>query len=159
MAQIVSVRLAYQSMERSAQRQFMIYFTTALDFLDICEMADCSPLPFHVAAPADVWREIMTDYADLRRTIAMNKTIPESIIRILAADENPEVRSRIAHKRATPPDVQIELAEDPSDFVRVSICRNPKVPRKALEILTQDAVDWIVEEAQERLDELYLSGD
>jgi|SRR5690554_1547149 len=114
---------------------------------------------FLVEIPDGLAMEIINNHPEYREDLARNKTISQSVIRFLANDEDSRVRWRIAKKRATPPDVQIVLAQDPSDSVRITICRNPKVPRRALEILTQDAVDWIVEEAKERLSELYLSND
>lgn len=106
---------------------------------------------FRVQIPDRLAMEIVADYPEHREALASNKTISEPVIRALAVDEDPDVRWRISHKRATPPDVQIELAADSSEDVRIGICRNPKVPREALEILAEDAVDWIREEAQERL--------
>ncbi|MFP4600549.1 MAG: hypothetical protein ACLFVJ_20005 [Persicimonas sp.] len=112
---------------------------------------ECSTHLFTVQIPESLAMEIVADYPEHREALARNKTISEPVIRKLALDEDPEVRWRISHKRATPPDVQIELASDPSEDVRSGICRNPKVPREALEILAEDSVDWIREDARERL--------
>jgi len=109
---------------------------------------------FLVGIPDDLAMEIIENYPDYREDLAPNKTLSESIIRVLSVDKEDIVRKRIAAKRATPPDVQIELAKDSSHSVRAAIGRNPKVPREALEILAQDEEDWIAERAQERLDAL-----
>jgi hypothetical protein len=114
-------------------------------------LAEYSSRAYRVHIPESLAMEIVADYPEHRKDLARNKTISEPVIRALAVDEDPDVRWRISHKRATPPDVQIELASDSSESVRIGICRNPKVPREALEILVEDAVDWIREEAQERL--------
>jgi len=120
--------------------------------------AQQSSRTFEVNIPDELGMKIVKSYPEHREALASNKTISESIIRLLAVDEDPEVRWRISHKRATPPDVQIALARDSFDSARIGICRNPKVPREALEILAQDEEDWIAEEAQERLAKLDSSG-
>jgi|SRR5690554_2846122 len=120
--------------------------------------AQQSSRTFEVNIPDELGMKIVESYPEHREAIASNKTISESIIRLLAVDEDPRVRGRIADKRATPADVQIALAQDPSHSVRAAIGRNPKVPREALEILLQDPVDWIAEEAQEQIAELDSAG-
>jgi len=121
-------------------------------------MQEYSSRIYEVGIPDELAMEIVEYYPKHREDLARNKTISESIIRLLAVDEDPQVRWRISHKRATPPDVQIALARDSFDSARLGICRNPKVPREALEILVQDEEDWIAERAQKRLDELDSSG-
>ena len=113
---------------------------------------------YRVGISDELALDIVKSYPEHREDLAINKTISQAVIRALAVDEDPRVRGRIADKRATPEDVQIALAQDPSHSVRAAIGRNPKVPRKALEILLQDPVDWIAEEAQERLAKLDSSG-
>lgn len=115
-------------------------------------VAEYSSRIYLVQIPESLAMEIIADHPEHREDLAINKTISEPVIRKLAKDENPDVRWRIARKRATPPDVQIEFAHDPSEDVRITVCRNPKVPREALEILANDDVDWIREEAQKRLE-------
>src|SRR5690606_33949911 len=88
------------------------------EFLGLYESEERTGLPLRVEAPARVWEEIIRNHPSFRRDVAMNKTIPVRLIRLLAADEDDGVRAAIANKRKTPTDVLEMLAEDENESVR-----------------------------------------
>lgn len=74
-------------------------------------------------APLDVWQAVIEDYPDMRGWVAHNRTVPDEILRRLAADEDPAVRLRVAMKRQVPEDVIAMLADDADEDVRGAIAR------------------------------------
>jgi hypothetical protein len=107
-------------------------------------------------ATAEIWLEVIQKYPDMRAWVAHNKTIPLSILEILSHDEDPSVRHMVAMKRKLGHDLNIlkRLAQDPNETVRMRIALNPKTPRIILELLLDDQCSRVVEEAQNRLNEM-----
>lgn len=102
-------------------------------------------------ASEDVWIEVIHNYPSFARWVAHNKTIPESIIRILSQSEDSDVRSFIAAKRKTPVDVLVSLSKDGDEGVRRRVVYNVKTPEAALFILKEDSNREIRDKALERL--------
>lgn len=48
----------------------------------------------HEQADLDAWQTVIRDYPDMRFRVAQNKTVPVSILTVLAMDQDPRVRSR-----------------------------------------------------------------
>lgn len=105
-------------------------------------------------APEYVWLELIEINSAIREQVAHNKSIPDSIIRILAADSEPRVRHRIAMKRKTPPDVLEVLARDSDESVRHAVALNQKTPVHILGTLLNDEWINVVESAKNRLAEI-----
>lgn len=108
----------------------------------------------HESAPEEVWIAVIEQYPEYRDWVAHNKSIPESIIRILASDPDRRVRFTIAMKRATPRDILERLAHDPDDGVRARVAHNAKTPVAILQILQHDSADHVKEAAIRRLQDL-----
>lgn len=102
-------------------------------------------------AAEEVWLRILQEYPELKRSVVLTKTIPETIIRILAADADPQLRADVAEKRALPKDLFTALAEDPDESVRARIAWNPKTPVEILQKLATDPVEFVSQRARQRL--------
>lgn len=127
---------------------------TSREFVELNEKFLGTGNIYHVDADEDVWHEIVLNYPDLRRTVARNKKIPESIIRLLANDESSEVRYGIAQKRATPHDVLLKLAHDPDETVRHRVAVNRKSTRDIILTMVNDPWETIRESVCKRLAEM-----
>ena len=104
-------------------------------------------------ATESVWLEIIAHHPHLKRTVTLNKSLPEPILRLLAKDADPAVRTDIAMKRTLPRDVFELLATDTDESVRARVALNQKTPHGLLQKLAGD-VSWLVaESAQRRLGE------
>src|ERR1051325_8428662 len=64
-------------------------------------------------APLEVWMDIIRRFPDMRFWAVVNKTVPVEVLTILVEDPDPRVRSQVARKRRTPPDLLRKLAGDP----------------------------------------------
>ena len=104
-----------------------------------------------VSTTEDVWLDVVRDHPDLRPLVAINRTIPESILRVLAADNEPRVRTLIASRRSLPVDVFELLSQDASDLVRGAVAHNQKAPLEVLERLSRDASVPVSKQALEQL--------
>jgi hypothetical protein len=107
----------------------------------------------HEDASIDVWRDVISDYPDMRFWVAQNKTVPVEILTVLAQDADGRVRSMVARKRSIGDEIMKVLAADVDSGVRMSIARHPKVTRSVLELLINDEWDEVARVAQERLDD------
>lgn len=106
---------------------------------------------FRAPLPDDVARQAIEHSPEARMCVAMNKTISDEILRLLARDEDEQLRRGIAQKRKTPADVMMDLARDPSASVRSEIAGNAKAPLEPLRLLADDEVDWLREQVRKRL--------
>lgn len=106
----------------------------------------------HEPADEAVWLEVIARYPELRFDVAHNKTVPASILRVLARDADPRVRWMVARKRALPPDLWDVLAGDPDEGVRSSLACNRSARRPVLERLASDPAALVAARARERLD-------
>lgn len=104
-----------------------------------------------IQADEAVWSEIVESYPELRFAVAQNKTVPPSILRVLAISGDPRVRSMVARRRATPPEILKDLASDSSGGVRLAVAMNPSAPRDALAILAGDSWTEVALKARSRL--------
>jgi hypothetical protein len=108
----------------------------------------------HDTAPEEVWMELIENYPHMRWGVAYNKTIPHSIIKILAEDSDPRVRHMIAMKHKTDPSLLEKLAHDPDESIRLQVAVNKKTPAYILRKLLNDEWVEVVERAQKRLNDL-----
>jgi hypothetical protein len=125
-------------------------------FLRSSEEIDLYQRAANEPATEEIWLEVIEKYPDMRTWVAHNKTLPLSILEILSRDEDPSVRHMVAMKRKLGQDISIlkRLAQDPDDTVRMRIALNPKTPHIILEQLLNDKWSRVVEEAQNRLNEI-----
>jgi hypothetical protein len=92
----------------------------------------------HENASMDVWRDVISNYPDLRLWVAHNKTVPIAVLAMLAADPDPEVRNMVSLKHKLTPELLEILAGDADALVRANVARHPKVPQSVLDRLALD---------------------
>jgi hypothetical protein len=97
------------------------------------------------SAHKDVWFAVMRDYPEFKEWIAHNKTVPLSVLRMLAVDPDPRVRFMVAMKRTCPPEILKQLARDEDETVRARVVYNEKTPTAVLDLMKQDASPLVAE--------------
>lgn len=75
-----------------------------------------------------IWHIVIAQHPDLKVWVVRNKTVPLSILRILAVDENPSVRREVAGKRKLDDALFMALAADKDESVRAALIANQKCP-------------------------------
>lgn len=103
------------------------------------------------AASDDVWSEVIERFPEERVWVAQNKTVPISILELLAADGDPRVRYMVAMKRKLPAELLNRLAIDADDSVRMAVARHRNTTRETLSILASDGWKEIREVVASRL--------
>src|SRR5438876_6356828 len=86
----------------------------------------------HVSASEEIWLNVIEKYPRAKKWVAHNKTVPNSILQILAGDSDPEVRWWVAMKRRVDPSILEKLASDPNEGVRLRVAYNKKTPSHIL---------------------------
>jgi hypothetical protein len=99
-------------------------FATLRQSEDPAEQARATHASAHVA----VWHDVIEQHPDLRQWVAHNKTVPLSILALLAHDSDVHVRRVVAAKRKLDRGLFETLAVDPDEIVRNSIANNVKCP-------------------------------
>ena len=102
-------------------------------------------------ASVEVWADVIAKYPDMRFWVAQNKTVPLSILEVLAQDPDENVRSMVARKRKLSESIQLILARDVDPSVRGALARNAKVTPAVLSLLLADTDSDIRRLATERL--------
>jgi hypothetical protein len=102
-------------------------------------------------ASEDVWMAIIDKYCDLRLDVVRNKTVPLSILKRLAADNDSIVRSEVASKRKATPELLLKLSSDDESIVRFAVACNKSTPKRILELMVDDDYDEVVRVAKDRL--------
>lgn len=92
-------------------------------------------------APIQIWLDVIHDYPNMRVWVAHNKTVPIEILEILSDDDDNRVRGMVAAKRKLPENIQVKMAADKDESVRLTIARQPKATRTVLELLVNDP--WV----------------
>jgi len=129
--------------------------TTPEEFLNLAHLDDDQSrqrLRSETAAES-VWESIVSKYPQLKRAVTLNKNLPENILRMLAKDPDPLIRTDIAMKRALPEDIFVLLTDDPDEVVRARIAWNKKTPRNLLLKLAADASQLVSEPAKKQIAE------
>lgn len=103
-------------------------------------------------ASLDVWADVIERYPAMREWVAYNKTVPLSILDVLAGDPDPTVRHAVAVKRKLSPQLFARLSADPDESVRAAIARNPKVPAELLGLLSRDPSPFVASVARSRVE-------
>lgn len=105
----------------------------------------------HDCAPEQVWFDVLRQYPDMAVWVVRNKTVPLSVLRVVARHADRQVRWAVASKRKLDAGLFAELATDEDDVVRKRIALNRKVPRSLLEQLAEDPSPLVRDAARERL--------
>lgn len=90
------------------------------------------------------WTSIIQSMPDMRFWVAHNKTVPVSVLAILATDPDSSVRHMVAQKRKIDADTQRLLAHDTDPAVRCALARNAKLLPEVLDMLSRDADDMVL---------------
>src|SRR6476469_8558350 len=96
------------------------------------------PRATHEEAPEEVWMEVLRIHPESGEWVALNKTVPLSILKLLAADSDARVRFIVAMKRKCDHDLFQLLASDQDETVRSRVAYNPKAPKDILQQLKTD---------------------
>lgn len=99
--------------------------------------------------------EIIKNYPGKKSWLAHNKHLPVSVLRLLALDENDDVRFTIAMKKKCDRHIFEILMKDPNFSVRMAVVRNNKLPIDLLKLLAFDKENEISEEAKRIITEKY----
>lgn len=102
-------------------------------------------------ASEEVWLDIVRKYPEMRKWVAHNKTVPNSVLQLLAEDPDDDVRWMVAQKRKADTNILEKLARDPSESVRQRVAFNPKTPDSLLNELARDPCEMIAQVARDRL--------
>lgn len=103
------------------------------------------------SASDEVWFAILEKYPELAREVALNKTLPMSVLERLSINKSVEVRWGVAMKRGIGKPIFDRLARDPNATVRHRIACNPKAPHDVLELLSFDHDELVSAAARKRL--------
>lgn len=107
----------------------------------------------HDSAPEKVWIDLLSNHPDMRQWVAHNKTVPLSVLDLLAVDPDPTVRFTVAMKRKASPEILERLAEDRDESVRMRVAYNKSTPSYILARLLRDKSEQIASLASSRLRE------
>ncbi|HSI87351.1 MAG: hypothetical protein ACAI35_03070 [Candidatus Methylacidiphilales bacterium] len=110
------------------------------------------------AAPLEVLADVLTHYPEFKRVVAANKLLDASVMRVLARDEDPQVRSDIASKNSLPDDLFYLLAQDADESVRSRIVYNKNAPIELLHQLKEDVSEIVVQAVKNRLSAPFRTG-
>jgi hypothetical protein len=102
-------------------------------------------------APEVVWLDLINRFPEMREWVALNKTLPKSILWKLARDESPQVRFEVANRHQLTEEMFVALAKDEDEGVRSRVCWNKRAPRSVLEQLARDNSSIVAEAARRRL--------
>jgi len=129
--------------------------TTAKEFIALNESDDPEEKyrATHDSASENVWLDVLDKYPDAAFWVIHNKTIPVSILRILAKSTDPHIRWAVASKRKLDRELFEELARDEDEDVRRQIAYNKKTPHDILINLAKDLNESVAEVARNRLEE------
>jgi hypothetical protein len=107
----------------------------------------------HDQAPEGVWLDVIRRFPEYRFWVAQNKTVPISVLQVLAADSSERVRGMVARKRKLPSQLVAFLAQDSSESVRAATARHRKASREVLSTLAHDPSPIVREIAMQRISE------
>jgi hypothetical protein len=77
-----------------------------------------------------VWHEVIIHYPELKKWVAHNKMVPLEILRLLAKDDDWQVRSLVARKRKLDRALFEQLSLDQNEVVRRCLETNAKCPQE-----------------------------
>jgi len=122
---------------------------TAEEFIKLRDAND--PRAMHDKALKSVWLTVIKSYPEYKEWVIHNKTVPVSILRLLASDADPQVRFWVATKRKCDAKLFELLARDKDDTVRGRVAWNATTPLAILEMLKDDPCEDVAEVVAGRL--------
>jgi hypothetical protein len=123
---------------------------SAQEFIKLSEESD--PRATAESADEGVWMEIVRIASGpIKEWVAQNKTVPLSVLNVLARDNDARVRFVVATKRKCDTSLFELLAKDIDETVRHRVAYNPKTPLHILMSLRDDPSPLVSKTAKERL--------
>ncbi len=104
-------------------------------------------------APEQVWLDIVREHPGERVGVVQNKTVPLSVLHVLAVDADPRVRFMVAMKRKLTPEILDILALDTDESVRMQVARHRNTSAASLQMLLDDEWGEIRDHVRSRLDD------
>ena len=92
------------------------------------------------SASEQVWLDVINNYPEERVWVAQNKTVPMSILKVLATDSDARVRFMVAMKRKLTSDLLDILSFDSDESIRLAVARHKSTSNATLEVLHND--EW-----------------
>lgn len=130
--------------------------TTSAEFLELLEddSPEASKRVRHDEAPAAVWLEVLQTAPEHADAVILNKTLPDSVLRRLAGNDDARIRFGVVQKRRLGSDLLARLAADSDDGIRLAVAGHRNTSVETLEALTADPWERVREVAARRLQEL-----
>lgn len=97
----------------------------------------------HDEASELVWLDVIKKFPEMKNWVAHNKTVPLSILEVLAKDQDADVRESVARKRKLSRDLFILLSQDTESSVLYTLAGNPKIPHDIFEALEKIEDKWL----------------
>ena len=95
------------------------------------------------AVSEDVWFEVIRSFPTFKEWVVQNKTVPISVLRVLATDQDTKVRFFVAMKNKCDEEILQQLSSDPDEAVRVRVVWNRKASPSILEKLANDSSELV----------------
>ncbi|NGN91647.1 hypothetical protein G5C66_02690 [Nocardioides sp. KC13] len=128
---------------------------TATELLGL--LADESPESVrrirHDTAPAEVWLEVLQRAPEHADTVALNKALPLTVLRVLAKSEDSRVRFAVVQKKRLSSDLLTQLATDPDEGIRLAVAEHRNTAQSTLRTLATDSWDRVRDAAERRLED------
>jgi hypothetical protein len=105
-------------------------------------------------APEAVWMDVIARHPELKGDVASNRTAPDSIVRLLAADPDHGVRAVVSRRSDLPADLIERLSQDRDDGVRWTIAGNLRTAAAVRERLALDGSPKVADRARQILSAL-----
>jgi len=97
----------------------------------------------HEEASESVWLDVIEKFPEKKKWVSHNKTVPLSILEVLANDKDENVRSEVAGKRKLSRDLFILLSQDGDISVLYTLANNPKIPKDIFDALGKTKDKWL----------------
>lgn len=97
----------------------------------------------HEEASELVWLDVIKKFPEMKSWVAHNKTVPISILEVLAKDQDADVRESVARKRKLSRDLFVLLSQDSDTSVLYTLAGNPKIPHDIFEALEETEDKWL----------------
>jgi hypothetical protein len=103
------------------------------------------------SAPEPVWMDLIEQFPEMRRWVALNKTLPQSVLWKLVHDSSPIVRTIVADRHQLTAEMFAALAKDSDEGVRARVAWNKKAPQEIVNQLSLDVSSIVAEAASRRI--------
>jgi hypothetical protein len=104
----------------------------------------------HEEANETVWRDVIGKFPEMKKWVICNKTVPLSILKLLAKDKDADVRTEVARKRKLSRELFILLSQDQDVGVLHTLALNKKIPSDIFDTLSANTKDeWLLEKLRE----------